>query len=184
VFNGQVQEYKAADMPPEIMKPQKRRFRGYFSFRILDVDGTPLTDWQSGPNGNTNSGLNDILSVYFNAGTQKTAWYLGLVDNAAFSAFSTSDTIASHAGWNENTTVTNATRPQWSPSAPSGQSITNPTPANFTANGSITIHGAFLVSNNTLGGNSGQLWATGAFSSNQSLILGQVLQVTYTCSAS
>lgn len=130
-----------------------------------------------------NAALNDVLGVYLHNDTQKPTWYLGLIDNAGYSALSAGDTISSHAGWAESTAYSQSTRPAWNPDAPSGQTITNSTSVTFTANTSVTIKGAFVVSDNTKGGTSGLLFATGAFSSNQSLVNGQNLKCTYSCPA-
>lgn len=139
--------------------------------------------YSCGPNGIVNGALNDIESVYLGAGTQKTTWYLGLVDNAAFSAFAAADTIASHSGWAESSAYSESVRQTWTPGAAASGIITNPTAANFTANATVTIKGGFLVSNSTKGGTTGQLWATGAFASNQALVNAQVLSVKYTLTA-
>lgn len=157
--------------------------RGEFYVQCLNADGS-LAWSETFANGATNAGLNDILSVYFGAGTQKTTWYIGLIDNAGFSALAAADTISSHTGWTESTAYGEATRPQWSPAAVSSQSITNSTATAFTMNATVTIKGAFLVSNSTKGGTTGQLWATGSFSSAQALVNGQVLRVTYTSTIS
>lgn len=132
------------------------------------------------PNGVTNGGIEDNESVYFAAGTQKTAWYFGLVNNSGWTAFAAADTMSSHAGWTELASYDEATRPQWSPGAPSGRTITNPTSATFTISATVAIKGAFLVSNNTKSGTSGTLWSTGAFSTVQNLVDDQVFKLTYT----
>jgi hypothetical protein len=158
---------------------------GYFMYRVLDADGTPLTDWEIAKNGVNNTALNDVLNVYLNSGTQKTTWYIGLIDNAGFSALSQSDTISSHTGWNENTAYSQAARQTCTFAAAASQSITNSANvASFTINSNNqNIYGAFLVSDSTKGGTVGLLFATGAFAAVQALSNGQVLQVTYTCSA-
>ena len=53
----------------------------------------------------------------------------------------------------------------------------------FTMSATVTIKGGFLISNNTKGGTTGTLFATGLFGSAQALVSGQSLKVTYTCSA-
>lgn len=131
------------------------------------------------PNGVTNGGIEDNEAVYFNSGTQKTAWYFGLIDNASFSALAAGDTMGSHGGWIENVDYDEATRQQWSPSAPASRVITNPTPAAFTMNATKTIKGAFLTSVNTKSGTTGVLWATGLFGVAQSLTDDQVLRLSY-----
>jgi hypothetical protein len=165
-------------------------FNGEFRWQVREADGSIALDEQGVPregtfrNANTNAGLNSILGIMFHGDTQITTWYLGLVDDSGFSTFAVGDTMASHAGWTETSTYSDGTRRTWSADASSGQAITNSTPATFNINGTVTVHGAFLVSNSTKGGTSGTLWATGAFSSPQALVNGQTLTVTYSCSAS
>lgn len=164
-----------------ITNPLKSRLKvgGYLTFECRNADGT-LAWKEVVKNGVTLPALDDVNNVYFGAGTQKTAWYVGLIDNAGFSALSSADTMVSHAGWTENQQYTASTRPQWSVGASSGQTITNASAMAFTMNATATIKGAFVVSNSTKGGTTGTLFATGAFASNQSLSSGQVLNVTYT----
>jgi hypothetical protein len=131
----------------------------------------------------TNVALNDVLAVYLAGGTPKTLWYLGLIDNTGFSALAAADTMASHGGWSESSAYTQGVRQTWTPGAASGQTITNPTSATFTINATVTIKGAFLASDSTKGGTSGVLFATGAFSSTQSLVNAQNLRVSYSCPA-
>jgi hypothetical protein len=170
-----------------VITPAKLGLGGYFLARAENPDGSFDKDSLRvavAKNMVTNAALNDVLAVYLNSGTQKTNWYLGLIDNSGFSALAAGDTISSHAGWTENTAYSQSTRPQWNPDAPSGQTITNSTSVTFTANASVTIKGCFLVSDNTKGGTTGLLFATGAFTSTQSLVNAQNLKVTYTCPAS
>ena len=65
-------------------------------------------------------GLNHILETEFHSGAQVTTWYIGLVDNAGFSAFANADTMASHAGWAESSAYTEANRPTWTAGAAGG----------------------------------------------------------------
>jgi len=155
------------------------RPKGFFTFECRNPDGS-LAWKEQVPNGTTTAGLNDILNVYFNSGTQKTTWYMGLIDNSGFSSLSGADTMASHGGWSENTNYAAGTRPTWVPSAASGGSMTNPSATAFGINATVAIKGAFIVSDSTKGGTGGLLWATGAFGGVQSLTTGQVLSVTYT----
>jgi hypothetical protein len=43
-------------------------------------------------NGITNEGKDQILNTQFDAATQVTTWYLGLIDNANFTALAAADT--------------------------------------------------------------------------------------------
>lgn len=133
-------------------------------------------------NGVTNVGRDDILNVYFDSGTQKTAWYMGLIDNSGFSALSATDTAASHSGWTEFTSYSGGARGTWGVGASSGQSVTNASAVTFSITGSGTVYGIFIISNSTLSGTSGMLWATGGFTSTVPVTNGDQLKVTYTIS--
>lgn len=155
---------------------------GKFHVRCIDKDGN--LKWEDEAyNLVTNTGLNNVLDVYIRAQTQTTSWYMGLVDNSGFSAFAGADTASSHAGWTENQSYSNANRPGWSPGAASSQSITNSSTVNFNMNGTATIKGLFIISNNTVGGTTGILFSEAAFSGGtQAVNNGDTLQCTYTLS--
>jgi hypothetical protein len=111
-----------------------------------------------------------------------TTWYIGLVENAGFSAFANADTMASHAGWAESSAYTEANRPTWTAGAAASRQITNAATVDFSINASVTIKGLFIASNNTKGGTTGTLWSTAAFGSRVALNNGDTLKVTYTLS--
>lgn len=133
-------------------------------------------------NGIVDVGVNSLLDVTFRNQTQIASWYMGLVDNSGFTAYANSDTMSSHSGWGELTAYSEATRPQWSPAAASARAVSNSTPIDFTINGSGTVKGVFITSNNTKSGTTGTLWATASFASTVPVINGDVLKVTYTVS--
>jgi hypothetical protein len=130
-----------------------------------------------------NEGLNNILSVMFNGGTQTTTWYVGIFEgNYTPVATVTAATIASAS--TESTAYTAATRPEYVEAAPSGQSITNSANrASFVFNASKTIYGAFLVSTNTKSGTTGVLFSAARFSSSKAVESGDELLLTYTFNA-
>lgn len=131
-------------------------------------------------NGITEVGFNSLLDIMFHGSAQLNTWYLGLIDNSGFVALSSSDTMASHSGWNENEDYSESTRVEWAEDAASGQVITNSVAATFNINASVAIKGAFLVSENTKGGSSGTLWCTAAFTSVLNLVASDQLKITYT----
>lgn len=167
-------------------------FKGKFTWKVLEADGTPARDEDGNlregefKNGNTTAGLNHILGVEFGAVTQVTSWYCGLIDGTAAHVLAAGDTAAQIGGtngWTENVTYSNANRVTWGAGAASGASITNASTMDFNINGNATIYGAFIISNNTKSGTSGTLWATGAFAGgSQVLVNGQTLSLTYTAS--
>ena len=76
-----------------------------------------LEQWRDGKlfrkiklkNGVVNEGKDSILTSYFFNTAPPALWYLGLIDNAGFTALDdANDTAASHAGWAEATGYTEA----------------------------------------------------------------------------
>lgn len=160
---------------------------GTFHVDVVDRHGR-LKARRHAKNGVTTVGLDHILNVIFRGTTPITTWYIGLVNNAAWTAFALGDTSASHAGWAEvdGGDLGNATRPAWSPGAPSSSAITNASTANFTMQpaGSLTVKGLFLISVATIGGTTGTLFSTASFTGGtQDVDNGDVLKVTYVVSA-
>jgi hypothetical protein len=160
---------------------------GHFIVECFDADGN--LKWEdTAENGVTDVGIASLLNVYFRSATQITAWYIGLIDNAAFVALAAGDTAASHTGWSEisSSAYSQTTRVQWSPAAASGGAIVNSTSADHSmVNGSaITVKGLFVISDNTKGGTTGTLFSTAAFTGGTQVVnSGDTLKVTYTISA-
>ena len=135
------------------------------------------------PNGIVDVGLNHILETEFNGGAQISTWYIGLVDNSAFSAFADADTLSSHAGWSEFTSYTESNRVTWGVGTAATRAISNSSTADFSINASGNLKGIFVSSNNVKStGNTGTLWSTAAFSSVVATANGDTLKVTYTVS--
>lgn len=133
------------------------------------------------PNLTTTAGKNDQLTQYFKGSGYSAAWYIGLVDNAGFSAYAAGDTMSSHAGWAESTAYSNANRPTWTGGSVSGGSVDNSgAVAAFNINATATIRGAFQVNNNTKGGTTGTLYGEADFAASRSLLSGDTLNVTVT----
>jgi hypothetical protein len=166
---------------PRQLEPQQFQPKGKFHVQHFDRDGNLKGEYDF-PNGITDVGLNHILETEFNGGTPVTAWYIGLIDNASFSALAAGDTMGSHAGWIETSAYDEATRPEWTAGTASARSITNASTVDFTINATKTIKGIFITSNNTKGGTTGTLWSTAAFGSTVSVADDDVLKVTYTLS--
>jgi hypothetical protein len=162
--------------PTDPFKP-----KGKFQIEHFDKDGV-LKGVYEIPNGITDVGLNHILETQFRSGTPVATWYIGLIDNASFSALAAGDTMASHAGWIENSDYDEATRVAWTPGAASARSMTNGTTCDFTMNATKTIKGIFITSVSTKGGTTGTLWSTAAFGSTVAVVDNDVLKVTYTLS--
>lgn len=153
------------------------------------------------PNGIANEGKNKLLDVMFHAQSAITSWWLGLIDNAGYSALAAADVYAQIGGtngWAEFTDYTDAanadsasTRPAWTEGAASSQAITNGTPVVFDITDTGTVKGLFLVgghadcqnkSDNAASG--GVLWATALFNTGDVAVnADDQLKVTYTVSA-
>ena len=153
------------------------------------------------PNGITNEGKDQILNTQFDAATQITTWYLGLIDNASFTALADGDTYdeidQAGNGWDEFSDYTDpgngdsaTTRPVWNPDAAASQTITNGTVVVFDITATGTIKGLFLAGGGTAPENKGDhaagstLWATALFDSGDVDVQnGDQLKATYTVTA-
>ena len=153
------------------------------------------------PNGIANEGKNKLLSVMFHGDTPVTTWYLGMIDNAGYTALAATDTYAnigqSGNQWAEFTGYTDdangasaSTRPTWTVGAASGQAATNASPVCFTITSAGTVVGLFLVGgianahNKSDHAAGGVLWATAPFGTgNVPVNPSDQLKVTYTVSA-
>jgi hypothetical protein len=153
--------------------------RGAFDVICRDAEGN--IRWQdSFPNTVVTTGKNDLLDKYFRASGYTAAHYVGLKGAGTIAA---GDTMASHAGWAEITTYSNATRPAFTAAAASSGSTSNTaSPAAFTINGTATVAGCFITTNNTVGGTTGTLFSAADFASSRSVLSGDTLTVTYTIS--
>jgi len=152
--------------------------RGRYFIEHRNKDGKLIGLYRV-PNGITDGGMEDLLDVAFGNDTQHALWYIGLIDNAGYSAVADSDTLASHAGWSENTDYT-GNRKNWAVGTASSRSISNGTTADFAINATATLKGIFVTDQET--GTTGVLWSTALFSSTVSVQNGDTLKITYTVS--
>lgn len=137
------------------------------------------------PNLVTTAGLNKLLDATLKTGLASPTWFVGLVDNASFSAYAAGDTMGSHAGWIEGVPYSNATRPAFTPGAIAAGSVDNSaSKAVFNVNATLTVRGAFLADNSTKSGTTGTLYGEGDFASARSVVSGDTLNVTITATVS
>lgn len=126
-----------------------------------------------------NEGLNQLLGTTLTSEQQVTSWYILLTSGSPTVA--AGDTMGSHAGWDEFTGVSDATRLHWPGSRDATGQATNPSAVQYSLNATGTIGGAGLVSQNSLGGSGGILYAAGAFDGgNVVLNSGDTIDVTAT----
>jgi hypothetical protein len=162
---------------------------GKYVVECFDKDGN-LKWVAETPNLVVNVGLQYMAGSALAAATQVTTWYVGLYGAAASNTPAAGDTMSSHAGWTEVTDYSEANRPTATFAAATNANpsvVTNTaSKAAFTINGTTTVGGAFLTSNNTKGGSTGTLFSAADFQSpgDRSVVSGDILNVTYTFSLS
>lgn len=166
---------------------EKAKAGGVFTVQCYDKEGN--LKWSAEKhNLVVNVGLQDMNAKYFSGSSYTAAWYIGLYGAGASNTPAASDTMASHAGWTEVTAYSQATRPACTfgtASTADPSIITNSaSPATFSINGTTTVGGAFLTSDNTKGGTTGILFSASDFQSpgDRSVVNGDTLTVTYTFS--
>ena len=166
---------------------EKVKAGGVFTVQCFDKDGN-LKWTEENHNLVVNVGLKDMNDKYFTGSSYTAAWYIGLYGSGATNSPAAGDTMSSHAGWTEVVAYSQATRPAATFAAATTADpsvITNSaSPATFSINGTTTVGGAFLTSNNTKSGTTGILFSASDFQSpgDRSVVNGDTLTVTYTFS--
>ena len=124
-------------------------------------------------------GKNDLFNQYFRASGYTAAFFVGLKTAGSISA---ADTMSSKS-WTELTIYSNATRPAYTAGvAVAGSTDNTASPAVFNINGTATVGGCFITTNNTKGGTTGTLFSATDFAVARSVLSGDTLTVTYTIS--
>jgi len=160
---------------------------GVFKITARDKDGNFKWETES-HNLVVNGGLQDMNTKYFTGTSYTAAWYIGLYGAGASNTPNANDTASSHGGWTEVTAYSQATRPQCTfgtATTADPSVISNAvSPASYSINASVTVGGAFLISNNTKGGTTGVLFSAADFQSpgDRVVVNGDTLSVTYTFS--
>jgi hypothetical protein len=156
---------------------------GVYTVVCIGADG--VEKWRDEfPNLVVNSGLKLMNDTFF-AGTSYTAaWFLGLITGpGSGTTFNAADTMSSHLGWTEDTTYSNANRPQvtFGSATLADPSVIATTATSFSINGATTVAGAFLTTDNTKGGTTGTLFSASDFTGGDRILAsGDTLNVTYT----
>jgi hypothetical protein len=125
---------------------------------------------------------------YFTGTSYTATWYLGLYGASSTNNPAAGDTASSHAGWTEVTSYSQATRPQcvFGTATTADPSVisNSASPATYSVTGTMTVGGAFLISNNTKSGTTGILFSAADFQSpgDRNVVNGDTLTVTYTFS--
>lgn len=155
-----------------------------WTFEAYDPDGNHL--WTiTEKNLVVNEGLDEILDKFWKGSTYTASHFVGLT--AGTPTFAAGNTLASHAGWTEQTGYDEAARQTLTLGTVSGQSVDNSaSKASFTiTSNSTTVGGGFIATNSTKGGTTGILIGGAAFTGgDQTLSAGSTLNVTATLTAS
>jgi hypothetical protein len=157
------------------------KFKNVYKFECYDKNGK-LKWTEEVPNLVVNEGLNELLTQFFKGSAYTASFFVGLKLTGSVVA---GDTMASHGGWAESSAYSNANRPTLTLGAVASQSVDNSaSKAVFNINASATITGAFVTTNNTVGGTTGKLYGAADFGASRSVISGDTLNVTVTLTAS
>lgn len=155
---------------------------GVFTVTCIDKEGHEK--WVDiAPNLVVNTGLQSMNTQFFTGSAYTAAWYIGLVNGtSATTTFSGGDTLATHVGWDENTSYTgNRKAASFGAATLNDPSNINnsSSSASFTMNAGATIAGAFLT--NVASGSTGLLFSAADFQSpgDRTVVSGDVLNVTY-----
>jgi len=137
-------------------------------------------------NGVTDVGKQYLLSAGFLGGAATTPWYFGLIDATGVTpALADSDTSASHPGWSEFTDYDESVRQTWVKALNTGTNqVSSSAPAQVTISSGLPVSpsfigGAFLINNNTKGGGTGVLWATGLYDAAVPIVTGDIFKMQY-----
>jgi len=166
---------------------EEAKATGKYVIECFDKDGN-LKWVAETPNLVVNVGLQYMAGTALTSTAQITTWYVGLYGAASSNNPAAGDTMSSHAGWTEVTAYSESTRPAATFAAATNANpsvVTNTaSKAVFTMNGTTTVGGAFLTSNNTKSGTTGTLFSAADFSApgDRSVVSGDILNVTYTFS--
>lgn len=146
-------------------------------FRAVCLGPDGEVRWEDeGENLVTNVGLTFNLETMLRGSSYTAAWYL-VLKNAG--SIANADTLASHAGWTEQTPYA-GNRPAVTFPAVSGGAVTS-NQINISINATATVAGAGIATVNT--GTSGTLYNMADFAASRSVASGDTLNVTCSYSA-
>jgi hypothetical protein len=166
------------------MSIEKVKAGGVFTVQCFDSAGN-LKWTEENHNLVVNVGLKDMNDKYFSGSAYTAAWYIGLYGAAASNDPAAGDTMASHAGWTEVTDYSETERPQavFGAATTADPSVisNSASVAVFSINGTTTVGGAFLTSDDTKGGTTGVLFSAGDFQApgDRAVVSGDVINCTY-----
>jgi hypothetical protein len=163
----------------------KENAGAYGRYTVVCIGADGVEKWRDEfPNLVVNSGLQLMNNTFFAGTTYTAVWYLGLINGpGSGTTFNATDTMLAHGGWTEDTTYSNANRPTvtFGTATLADPSVIATTATSFSINGSTTVAGAFLTTDNTKGGTAGTLFSASDFTGGDRILQsGDTLNVTYT----
>jgi hypothetical protein len=157
-------------------------------FYVLCYDENGDLKWEEKNNNLVvNVGIQYMAGTALTSVTQITTWSIGLYGAGSTNNPAAGDTMVSHAGWTEVTNYSQSTRVAavFATATTANPSVVtnSASVAVFSINGSGTVGGAFLTSNNTKSGTAGTLFSASDFTGgDRTVVSGDTLNVTYTFS--
>lgn len=155
------------------------QFAGRFRLRFTDRRRGLLWDLPL-DNAATTQGANHLLARGFQAAAAR-SWFLGIISATGYTAVSTADTHASHAGWSEFVALTAGARVSWSVNPAQGGRIASSAAQSIQVSADGSVRGVFLASLAPLGSvaAAGLLYSTAVAGANYAVSAGGILSVTY-----
>ena len=162
------------------MNKEQLKLRGRFIVEHRNKAGKLLKKLDI-TNAIVNEGKDALLDIMFGGATQKTTWYIGLIDNAGFTTLDVTHTHDAHAGWAESTAYSEGNRQAWDEAAASGESMASATPSVFSIDTDTTaLNGIFVSEFNTKGSTAaGILWSEASFGGVLNTNDGDTVNITY-----
>ena len=159
-----------------VCQPMGMAFHNTWHFECIKPDGS--LRWEhTQSNIIVNTGLDDVLNVYFKAGTGPSL-FVGLKDTGTPVA---ADTMALHASWATISPYSNATNPALTMGTVASQSVDNSaSKATFNINATDEIFGAFITDNSTVDAATGLLYGVVNFGASRNVVNLDTLNVTVT----
>jgi hypothetical protein len=143
------------------------------------------------PNLVVTEGKDDLLTNYLKGIGYTAAFYVGLIDNAGWTAYAAGDTASKITlaanppttnGWQEGEPYSNATRVAWVGGTAAAGSIDNSlSPAAFLINATLTVRGGFLDTASGKHATTGVLYGEADFGTARAVLTGDTLNCTVTC---
>lgn len=150
--------------------------------RWTKVKGLWVCDWRSkSKNLVPTQGLNFEQNTLFNGSAYTAGFFVGLIDNASFSAIALTDTaaqIGGSNGWLEFTGYSEGTRQTLTMGTSVAGSIdSSAAPAVFMVSTGFTLNGGFVITDDTKGGTAGVLYSATSNGSPVPFVIGQQVRI-------